>query len=188
VIAFIDDGVLRSVYELLLDLAYVLFVAAIVLTVSYNASFGQEFQDYAKQPTQRWTMVALLVLGVIILAAKRVHTDFQRVSISSTSRKVLSLIEDILRGIVYILLLILVTPFALNHSEVTLLIVSYIIYIVSGAFFLSIKLIKWIYFLCGGGKSNNRPWEIPNPASAAAQANKVASAGNAVASQMKGAP
>lgn len=40
VVTFINDGVLRSVYELLLDLSYVLFVAAIGLTVSYNASFG----------------------------------------------------------------------------------------------------------------------------------------------------
>ncbi len=106
-------------------------------------------------------MVALLVMGVIILAANKVHTDFQTVSVSATSRKLLSLVEDILRGVVYVLLLVLVSPFALNHSSVTLLMVSYILYIVSGAFFLSIKIIKWIYFLCGAGKDNDKPWEIP---------------------------
>jgi predicted RNase H-related nuclease YkuK (DUF458 family) len=160
-LAAMTDKTLAVIYQLLMDLAYVIFTAAIALTVAYDSNFASDFQNYIQEESNRGLIVALVVIGVIILAANKVHTDLNSPHTSPTARKYVNLIEDILRSIVYILLLILVTPFAFSHYTVNLLMASYILYIVAGALFLAVKLIKWIYFLCCGGKNTESPWILP---------------------------
>jgi hypothetical protein len=175
----INNGVLKAIYELLLDLAYALFIAAIALTVSYDGTFGTEFRDYVQEPRQRGIVTVLVILGVIILAVNKIHSDHQTVNVSANYRKALALVEDVLRGIIYVILLVLVTPFVLNHSDVTLMMVSYFLYIISGAFFLAIKLIKWVSLLCGDAKNNDTLFQGP-PANTPA--------GKAPSGQQAGAP
>lgn len=75
----------------------------------------------------------------------------------------MNFVEDGLRGIIYVIMLIFVTRFVMDHSEILLLIVAYVLYIVSGAFFFLVRTGKWIYFLCGDGKDDLEPWSSAMP-------------------------
>jgi hypothetical protein len=73
-------------------------------------------------------------------------------------KKVLNFCEDITRGIMYIVALVFASAFVIRNLSQTLVIISYIIYIVSGALFIALRTIKWIYYYCGKGKKNYLPW------------------------------
>ena len=78
-------------------------------------------------------------------------------------KKIINLVGDILGGIIYVITLIFATSFVMDHSDIGLLIVSYVLYIVSGGLFLYIRTAKWYYFLCGKGKDNMVPWSDATP-------------------------
>lgn len=78
-------------------------------------------------------------------------------------KKAINFVEDVLRGIMYVIMLIFVTRFVIDHSEIGLLMLSYVLYIVSGSFFFLIRTGKWLYFLCGDGKDNLEPWSSATP-------------------------
>jgi hypothetical protein len=60
-----------------------------------------------------------------------------------------------------------------KRSGASLLIVSYIIWIVIGVFFLAVKLMKRIYFLCGPGKNNEELRKVRFPVLAAEQTHQA---------------
>lgn len=78
-------------------------------------------------------------------------------------KKAINFVEDLLRGIIYVIMLIFVTRFVMDHSDIGMLMLSYALYITSGGLFFLVRTGKWFYFLCGEGKDNLAPWSNSTP-------------------------
>jgi hypothetical protein len=107
--SYLPEGPLKIIYELILDLSYTLFITAIGVTITYDQIFRQQFIDYVEQPSNEGYIIALVTLGVITLALNKAYQD--HLNATPQYKMALNFVEDIFRGIVYILMLVFISRF-----------------------------------------------------------------------------
>jgi len=147
---YLNHKILKVVYDFSLDLSYSLLFASMGMVVVFDSSERQALVDYCGSLSNRIYLISIIILATLIVAFEKLskikHFGYK-------CRKFCSLIEDLMRSAVYVLLLIVLTPLALGNWELSSKILqAYGIYLASGVLFLVMRLIKWTFYLCGEGK------------------------------------
>ena len=144
---YLHHKILKVIYDFSLDLSYSLLFASIGMVIVFDSSERQELVDYCGNINNRIYLISIIILASLIVALEKLskikHFGYK-------CRKFCSLVEDLMRSAVYVLLLIILTPLALGNWKLSSKILqAYGIYLASGVLFLVMRIIKWAYYLCG---------------------------------------
>lgn len=98
-------------------------------------------------------ITCLAIVSYSLSNAYRKDKKYQPVT-----KRAINLAGDIVKGTIFVLMIIFITSFVRENQESTEIVVAYVLYIVSMVLFKILHIIKWYYYLWGSGRNNLQPW------------------------------
>ena len=115
------------------------------------------FIAYLGKQTSVFFLVIIIVLGVFSYTLSKAYGKDKNYT-AGTKKKV-NFIEDIVKGTIFVVMIIFITGFVNENSSKTQIVVAYWIFMISMVLFKILHIIKWYYYCIGDGKDANGPWE-----------------------------
>lgn len=85
------------------------------IAITYDTDFKQHALDFAREPQNKWYIVVLIILAVLVLALSKIYSSETEAK-NPRIKKAINFFEDILRGIIFIISLLFLYGFVTEKS------------------------------------------------------------------------
>ena len=150
---------LKLIYNGILYLAYSLLTVGITITLSTDAQTRTMFFEFLGKTSSIIYVSCMTLLAVIsYMLSKAHHKD---ANYSPKTKKQLNFIDDIVKGSIFLLMVIFITGFVRDHTSKVSIIIAYAAFLISMVLFKILHIIKWYVYCIGKQSDNEQPWKKP---------------------------
>jgi hypothetical protein len=134
----------RVIFVILINLSYALLAIGLVFSIKAGLDDIQRLVTFISTPGREVFFAVLVLIALVIFSIAQVFAKSK--TLSPRAKRDLDFVVDVLRGTLYICVVVFFEPFAFTDPEETLIIAAFWAMLLAAILFVIRKALKWIFF------------------------------------------